>query len=112
MELETVPDTEDYILLDKIGMGMGVYSGVYEYTQQIQEQIQSIQSIQGIWAFAELQAGSLQYNTLHIKLINIDHFWCLQLHIHTLLLLLFRLTWVGEVWVGELPSKLPGTQPG
>ena len=25
---------------------MGVYSGVYEYTQQIQEQIQSIQSIQ------------------------------------------------------------------
>ena len=46
MELETVPDTEDYILLDKIGMGMGVYSGVYEYTQQIQEQIQSIQSIQ------------------------------------------------------------------
>ena len=62
MELETVPDTEDYILLDKIGMGMGVYSGVYEYTQQIQEQIQSIQSIQGIWAFAELQAGSLQYN--------------------------------------------------
>jgi len=43
---ETVPDTEDYILLDKIGMGMGVYSGVYEYTQQIQEQIQSIQSIQ------------------------------------------------------------------
>ena len=35
MELETVPDTEDYILLDKIGMGMGVYSGVYEYTQQI-----------------------------------------------------------------------------
>ena len=62
MERETVPDTEDYILLDKIGMGMGVYSGVYEYTQQIQEQIQSIQSIQGIWAFAELQAGSLQYN--------------------------------------------------
>ena len=60
---ETVPDTEDYILLDKIGMGMGVYSGVYEYTQQIQEQIQSIQSIQGIWAFAELQAGSLQYNS-------------------------------------------------
>jgi len=35
MERETVPDTEDYILLDKIGMGMGVYSGVYEYTQQI-----------------------------------------------------------------------------
>ena len=33
MERETVPDTEDYILLDKIGMG--VYSGVYEYTQQI-----------------------------------------------------------------------------
>ena len=30
----------------KIGMGMGVYSGVYEYTQQIQEQIRSIQSIQ------------------------------------------------------------------
>ena len=25
---------------------MGVYSGVYEYTQQIQEQIRSIQSIQ------------------------------------------------------------------
>ena len=43
---KTVPDTEDYILLDKIGMSMGVYSGVYEYTQQIQEQIQSIQSIQ------------------------------------------------------------------
>ena len=59
---ETVPDTEDYILLDKIGKSIGVYSGVYEYTQQIQEQIQSIQSIQGIWAFAELQAGSLQYN--------------------------------------------------
>ena len=51
MERETVPDTEDYILLDKIGMGMGVYSGVYEYTQQIQEQIQSIQSIQ---VFAQL----------------------------------------------------------
>ena len=62
MELETVPDTEDYILLDKIGMSMRVYSGVYEHTQQIQEQIHSIQSIQGIWAFAELQAGSLQYN--------------------------------------------------
>ena len=27
MELETVPDTEDYILLDKIGM-------VWEYTQE------------------------------------------------------------------------------
>ena len=62
MERETVPDTEDYILLDKIGMGMGVYSGVYEYTQQIQEQILSIQSIQVFGAFAELQAGSLQYN--------------------------------------------------
>ena len=59
---ETVPDTEDYILLDKIGMGMGVYAGVYEYTQQIREQIPSIQSIRVFGAFAELQAGSLQYN--------------------------------------------------
>ena len=59
MELETVPDTEDYILLDKIGMGMGVYSGVYEYTQQIQEQIPSIQSIRVFGAFAELQAGRI-----------------------------------------------------
>ena len=41
---------------------MGVYSGVYEYTQQIQEQIPSIQSIRVFGAFAELQAGSLQYN--------------------------------------------------
>ena len=71
MELETVPDTEDYILLDKIGMSMGVYSGVYEYTQQIQEQIQSIQSIQGIWAFAELQAGSLQYNIVVFKIVTV-----------------------------------------
>ena len=68
MERETVPDTEDYILLDKIGMGMGVYSGVYEYTQQIQEQILSIQSIQVFGAFAELQAGSLQYNILICRL--------------------------------------------
>ena len=62
MERETVPDTEDYILLDKIGMGMGVYSGVYEYTQQIQEQNTKYTEYTGIWAFAELQAGSLQYN--------------------------------------------------
>ena len=41
---------------------MGVYSGVYEYTQQIQEQIPSIQSIRVFGAFAELQAGSLQFN--------------------------------------------------
>ena len=61
MELETVPDTEDYILLDKIGM-------VWEYTREYT----SIHSksgtntkyteYTGIWAFAELQAGSLQYN--------------------------------------------------
>ena len=57
-----VPDTQDYILWNKIGKSIGVYSGVYEYTQQIQEQIQSIQSIRGIWAFAALQVGSLQYN--------------------------------------------------
>ena len=29
---ETVPDTQDYILWDKIGKSIGVYSGVYEYT--------------------------------------------------------------------------------
>ena len=46
---------------------MGVYSGVYEYTQQIQEQIPSIQSIRVFGAFAELQAGSLQYNADVIK---------------------------------------------
>ena len=50
--LVTVPDTQDDILWDKIGKSIGVYSGVYEYTQQIQEQIQSIQSIQGILGFA------------------------------------------------------------
>jgi hypothetical protein len=49
---ETIPDTQDYILWNKIGKSIGVYSGVYEYTQQIQEQIQSIQSIRGIWGFA------------------------------------------------------------
>ena len=46
---------------------MGVYSGVYEYTQQIQEQIPSIQSIRVFGAFAELQAGSLQYNGLILQ---------------------------------------------
>ncbi len=39
MELETVPDTEDYILLDKIGM-VWEYTGVYEYTQQIRNKYQ------------------------------------------------------------------------
>ena len=29
---ETVPDTQDYILWDKIGRSIGVYSGVCEYT--------------------------------------------------------------------------------
>ena len=29
---EGVPDTLDYILWDKIGKSIGVYSGVYEYT--------------------------------------------------------------------------------
>ena len=32
---ETVPDTQDYILWDKIGKSIGVYSGVYEYTQEM-----------------------------------------------------------------------------
>jgi hypothetical protein len=47
---ETVPDTQDDILWDKICKSIGVYSGVYEYTAN--------------WGFAELQAGSLQCNGL------------------------------------------------
>ena len=45
---ETVPDTQDDILWDKIGKSIGVYSGVYEYAAN--------------GDFAELQAGSLQCN--------------------------------------------------
>ena len=45
---ETVPDTQDDILWDKIGKSIGVYSGVYEYAANGE--------------FAELQAGSLQCN--------------------------------------------------
>ena len=57
---------------------MGVYSGVYEYTpeytQQIQEQIPSIQSIRVFGAFAELQAGSLQYNLRLLRKIVLKDF--------------------------------------
>ena len=35
MEPETVPDTHYYIYGVKIGKSIGVYSGVYEYTQEI-----------------------------------------------------------------------------
>ena len=61
MELETVPDTEDYILWDKIGMVWSILGSIRVYTANSGTNTKYTEYT-GIWAFAELQAGSLQYN--------------------------------------------------
>ena len=60
---ETVPDTQDYILWDKIGKSIGVYSGVYEYTQQIPgTNTEYTEYTRYLGICCELQAGFLQCN--------------------------------------------------
>ena len=61
MEQETVPDTEDYILWDKIGMVWSILGSIRVYTANSGTNTKYT-GYTGIWAFAELQAGSLQYN--------------------------------------------------
>ena len=62
MERETVPDTEDYILLDKNRHGYGsILGSIRVYTANSGTNTKYT-GYTGIWAFAELQAGSLQYN--------------------------------------------------
>ena len=63
MEPETVPDTQDYILWDKIGKSIGVYSGVYEYTQQIPgTNTEYTEYTRYLGICCALQAGFLQCN--------------------------------------------------
>ena len=63
MEPETVPDTHDYILWDKIGKSIGVYSGVYGYTQQIPgTNTEYTEYTRYLGICCALQAGFLQCN--------------------------------------------------
>ena len=62
MERETVPDTEDYILWYKNRHGYGsILRSIRVYTANSGTNTKYT-GYTGICAFAELQAGSLQYN--------------------------------------------------